>query len=70
MNSGSIIPATDSSSPKAQAVFDRVVAAAGCTSASDKLACLRALSQPDFQRAVTSVPGIFDYVRIFFIVER
>lgn len=62
MNSGSIIPATDSKSPKAQAVFDRVVEAAGCSSASDKLACLRALSQQDFQRAVTSVPGIFDYV--------
>lgn len=61
MNSGSIFPATDSSSTKAQAVFDGMVQAAGCTSASDKLACLRALSHPDFQRAVTSVPGIFDY---------
>ncbi|KJX94251.1 lipase like protein [Zymoseptoria brevis] len=61
MNSGSIIPATDSKSPKAQAVYDTVVAKAGCSGSADTLACLRKLSQQDFQRAVTSVPGIFDY---------
>lgn len=70
MDSGSIIPATDSKSPKAQAVFDHVVEVAGCSSASDKLACLRALSFQDFQRAVTSVPGIFDYVSIIPIAAR
>lgn len=62
MDSGSIIPAADSSSPKPQAIFDSVVEAGGCSSASDKLACLRGLSYEDFQRAQTSVPGIFSYV--------
>jgi carboxylesterase type B len=61
MNSGSMIPATDSKSPKAQDVYDTVVAKAGCSGSSDTLACLRRLSQQDFQRAVTSVPGIFSY---------
>jgi carboxylesterase type B len=61
MNSGSIIPATDSKSPKAQAVYDTVVANAGCSGSADTLACLRGLSQQAFQRAVTSVPGIFSY---------
>lgn len=61
MDSGSMVPATDSSSPKPQAIFDRVSSVAGCSTASDQLACLRALSQEDFQTAVTSVPGLFSY---------
>lgn len=61
MDSGSIIGATNTTSPKPQAVFDTVVEAAGCTDATDKVACLRALSYDDFLTAVTSVPGLFSY---------
>lgn len=61
MNSGSIIPATDVSSPKAQAIYDQVVASSPCAGQADSLSCLRGLPYADFQRAVTSVPGIFSY---------
>lgn len=51
MNSGSVVPAVDVANPKAQAVYDTVVNAAGCSSSSDTLACLRGLSYEDFMRA-------------------
>lgn len=54
MNSGSIVPALDVASPKAQAVYDFVVNAAGCSSSSDTLACLRGLSYEDFMRAANA----------------
>lgn len=61
MNSGSVIPATDVSSPKPQEVYDTVVKNAGCSSASDKLACLRSKDYTTFLNAANSVPGIFSY---------
>ncbi|KAF7195276.1 putative secreted lipase [Pseudocercospora fuligena] len=61
MNSGSVIPATTVTDLKSQKVYDTVVAAAGCSSASSKLACLRALSYEKFLNAASSVPGIFSY---------
>ena len=61
MNSGSIIPAAPVTGVKSNAVYNTVVKAAGCQSASSKLACLRALSYTDFLNAVNSVPGIFSY---------
>ncbi|CAK4031873.1 Lipase 5 [Lecanosticta acicola] len=61
MNSGSVVPATDVSSAKPQAVYDTVVENAGCSSASDKLACLRSTDYTTFLNAANSVPGIFSY---------
>jgi hypothetical protein len=51
MNSGSIVPALDVASPKAQAVYDTVVNVAGCSGSSDTLACLRGLDYETFMRA-------------------
>jgi hypothetical protein len=51
MNSGSIVPAVDVAHPKAQAVYDTVVNAAGCSSSRDTLACLRGLDYETFMRA-------------------
>lgn len=61
MDSGSIVPADPVNSTRAQAVFDTVVANAGCSSASDKLACLRSLDYSTYLDAANSVPGIFGY---------
>ncbi len=61
MNSGSVIPADPVDCPQGQAIFDAVVKEAGCSSASDKLACLRALDYETFLNAANSVPGILSY---------
>lgn len=61
MNSGSVIPANPVDCPKAQNVYNSVVEAGGCTSASDTLECLRGLSYSDFLYAVNSVPAILSY---------
>lgn len=61
MDSGSIVPADTVTAPQAQAVYNTVVSNAGCSSSSDKLACLRALSYEDYLTAANSVPGIFSY---------
>lgn len=61
MDSGSIIPADSVDGPKGQAVYDKVVETAGCTSASDTLECLRALPYEAFLNAVNSVPGFLGY---------
>lgn len=61
MDSGSVIPYAAVDAPQAQQVFDQVAAAGGCSSASDILACLRALDYEDFLDAATSVPALFDY---------
>jgi hypothetical protein len=51
MDSGSIVPALDVASPKAQAVYDTVVNAGGCSGSSDTLACLRGLDYATFMTA-------------------
>jgi triacylglycerol lipase len=61
MNSGSIIPADPADCPKAQNVYDNVVSAAGCSSASDTLECLREADYQTFLSAVNSVPGLLGY---------
>ena len=61
MNSGSVIPADPVDCPQGQAIFDAVVNEAGCSSASDKLACLRATDYETFLNAANSVPGILSY---------
>lgn len=64
MDSGSMIPAHDVTTSKAQTVYDTVVSNAGCSGSNDTLACLRALDYTDFLYAVTSVPAIFSYSSI------
>ncbi|KAI4731503.1 alpha/beta-hydrolase [Aureobasidium sp. EXF-10728] len=61
MDSGSIVPAVDVAHPKAQAVYDVVVNAAGCSGSSDTLECLRNVDYETFMRAADSVPGLFSY---------
>lgn len=61
MNSGSIVPADPVDCPKGQVVYDTVVASAGCSSATDTLACLRELPYETFLNATNSVPGLLSY---------
>ena len=61
MNSGSLAPANPVDCPKGQAVYDDVVKSAGCSSASDTLACLRSLPYTQYLNAANSVPGIISY---------
>ncbi|KAF7715238.1 Carboxylic ester hydrolase [Penicillium ucsense] len=61
MNSGSIVPADRVDDVKGQDVYDTVVRSAGCSSASDTLACLRKLDYTTFLNAANTVPGILSY---------
>lgn len=61
MDSGSITPAEPVNTGRAQDVYNAVVAAAGCSSASNSLTCLRAAPYTTFLNAVNSVPNIFSY---------
>jgi carboxylesterase type B len=61
MESGSLAPANPVDCPKGQAVYDTVVTNAGCSGASDTLACLRGLDYTTYLNAANSVPGIFSY---------
>lgn len=64
MDSGSLVPAAPVDGVKAQAIYDAVVAAGGCSSAADTLSCLRSLSYEDFLNAQSSVPAILSYSSI------
>lgn len=61
MDSGSIVPAQPVDSPKAQAIYDSVVAAGGCQDSNSTLDCLRSLPYDQFLNAANSVPGMFSY---------
>ena len=61
MNSGSIIPTNPVDCPRAQEVYDKVVAEAGCSAAADTLDCLRGVDYETFLNAANSVPGILGY---------
>lgn len=61
MNSGSIVPADPVDCPKAQSVYNTVVAKAGCSTASSTLDCLRSVDYDTFLGAANSVPGILSY---------
>lgn len=61
MNSGSIVPAKPVDDKKAQDVFNTVVSVAGCSSAADKLKCLRGVPFDIFYNATNSVPSILGY---------
>lgn len=54
-NSGSIYPAQDVRSTKAQGIFDGFVQRAGCSAADDKLACLRKVPYDQFLAAQNSI---------------
>lgn len=60
MNSGSIFPAQNISSPGPQSVYDTLVQNAGCGT-TNSLACLRGLSSGAFISAMETLPAIFDY---------
>ncbi|KAH7092168.1 Alpha/Beta hydrolase protein [Paraphoma chrysanthemicola] len=64
MNSGSIVPAQPVDSGKAQAIYDRVVEAAGCASSSNTLSCLRTTPYQQFLQACNTVPGILSYFTV------
>ncbi|ODQ78808.1 hypothetical protein BABINDRAFT_162487 [Babjeviella inositovora NRRL Y-12698] len=61
MQSGSVLPTQDIDAAYPQKIFDAVANAAGCGTASDKLACLRSIPYAQMQAASNSVPGIFSY---------
>ncbi|KAJ5915320.1 secreted lipase [Penicillium verhagenii] len=61
MDSGSVVPADPVDGVKGQAVYDAVVKDAGCSEATDTLACLRDLDYTTFLNAANSVPGILSY---------
>lgn len=61
MNSGSVIPADPVDCPKGQAVYDAVVAEAGCSSSNSTLECLRELPYISLLKAVNSLPGVLSY---------
>jgi acetylcholinesterase len=61
MDSGSVVPADPVDCPKGQVVYDTVVESAGCSGASDTLACLRSVDYTTYLNAANSVPAIFDY---------
>lgn len=61
MNSGSIFPVEDVRTGKANDVYNTVVNKANCSSASDKLACLRETDYTTFLNAANSVPGFHGY---------
>lgn len=61
MNSGSVIPAEPVDGPKGQAIYDAVVAKAGCSGTFETLACLRAAPYDKFLAAVNSVPAFLSY---------
>ncbi|KAH8599160.1 cholinesterase [Bisporella sp. PMI_857] len=61
MDSGSVIPADPVDTAKGQAVYNKVVAEAGCSAAADTLECLRDADYTTFLNAANSLPGILSY---------
>nr|POF16764.1 putative secreted lipase [Quercus suber] len=61
LNSGTTVPANPVTDAAPQAIYDTVVKNAGCSSASDTLACLRSVDYTTFLDASNSVPGILSY---------
>ncbi|PBP25299.1 lipase 3 precursor [Diplocarpon rosae] len=61
LNSGSVVTTARVDGVKGQAIYDKVVEAAGCSTAQSSLACLRALDYTSFLDAANSVPGKWGY---------
>ena len=64
LNSGTVVPTVPVDHPKAQAIYDEVVSAAGCASSYDTLACLRALPLNKLSDAFAANPSFFSYTSI------
>jgi carboxylesterase type B len=64
MNSGSVIPVASVDSPKAQGIYDQVVAASSCAGSADTLSCLRSLPYDEFRAAANSVPNFLSYTSV------
>ncbi|RMD40452.1 hypothetical protein DV735_g4666, partial [Chaetothyriales sp. CBS 134920] len=61
MDSGAVTPAEPVTGASAQKIYDTVVEAAGCSSATDTLQCLRDTDYTTFLNAANSVPSILSY---------
>ena len=61
MDSGSAVPTGDADTPAAQAVYDQVVEAAGCSTNQQTLDCLRNLDYDTMLKAATSAPNLLGY---------
>jgi carboxylesterase type B len=59
LNSGSTTPTVPVDHPKAQAIYDTVVSAAGCAGKANSLDCLRALPFEQVSDAFATVPSFF-----------
>lgn len=64
MNSGSVVPADPVDCPKGQAVYDQIVAGAGCAAAADTLQCLREVSLDTLLEATADIPSFLSYSSI------
>lgn len=64
MNSGSTTPTMPVDHPKAQAIYNAVVSAAGCTTNEHSLKCLRALPFEKLSDAFAAVPSFFSYTSV------
>jgi hypothetical protein len=60
MQSGALLPVGDITN--GQPFFDMLVNNTGCSSARDKLDCLRSVSEEEFQNAVDLSPAIFGFM--------
>ncbi|KAB8437388.1 hypothetical protein FH972_025067 [Carpinus fangiana] len=61
MHSGAALPSLEVTHSKPQDVYDTVVRAAGCSTTSDTLDCLRQLPYAQFLEAANSLPNAFGY---------
>ncbi|KAF7874232.1 hypothetical protein EAF04_002904 [Stromatinia cepivora] len=61
MDSGSLTPAEAIDGPRAQASYDRVVSAAGCSNSTDTLTCLRNIPYETFLSATVSLLSLPAY---------
>lgn len=59
MESGSAFPSGDIT--KVQPTFDFITSQVNCTSASDKLACLRTVSTEDIRAAMDQTPTVISF---------
>ncbi|KAF8129906.1 Alpha/Beta hydrolase protein [Boletus edulis] len=61
MVSGSVLPSFDITFPRAQGIYDFLVAQTNCSIASDTLDCLRQAPYESIYNAVLQTPSIFSY---------
>lgn len=61
MDSGSVVPTDPVDGVKGQQVYNQVVAAAGCSQATDILDCFRSVDYTTYLNAANSVSAIFGH---------